>query len=523
MTEAGLERRPVADARGGRRLLRGPRRPVRGLLDVSRPTLPDYYSEIAVHAARDAPVPDARRRESAGSGRGDRVLQPCARPLLPVDQSRRDRQPRQRRHRGLGADRIALPRACEAGRRDDARCAGSTARRRSAIRISTRRVPSECAATAAAHPVDWIYESPAVFYVQVPDTTTGACPAGTRPVYRYFNAATTNHRYTTELVVRNELAASDGVDAGRLRSGAVLSGDVRRGRVSDRARSRRSRWRLPVARSQPLERVLDGDRRACGERSRRRRPRRRRSSRTSHRPIARSSDTRESVRSGSTPTFAGVLVRRRHLAPRARFHAAQDDVADDDRRDVILVVGREAREHDIRAEAVHRQREAAARGEPRIEVGERRRADHEDRVAVGEAACARPCRPRIPDCTAAAALRSKRTSRTPVPQARRQPAAAASSPASKPLHVAVPDHDVARCAVRTVRDGSTSGGASGADSVRPSVAERRADQREPRVFALRDEAAGRDRRPSTRGRPRRPPRAPSSRRRRFRAQCRGSP
>lgn len=68
--------------------------------------------------------------------------------------------------------------------------------------------PTECAATAAAHPVDWIYESSNVFYVQLPDTATGACPAGTRPVYRFFRSATTNHRYTYEIVVRNELAAS---------------------------------------------------------------------------------------------------------------------------------------------------------------------------------------------------------------------------------------------------------------------------------------------------------------------------
>jgi lysyl endopeptidase len=68
--------------------------------------------------------------------------------------------------------------------------------------------PAECAATVAAHPVDWIYESPAVFYVQIPDAATGACPAGTMPVYRYFNAATINHRYTAELVIRNDIAAS---------------------------------------------------------------------------------------------------------------------------------------------------------------------------------------------------------------------------------------------------------------------------------------------------------------------------
>jgi hypothetical protein len=73
--------------------------------------------------------------------------------------------------------------------------------------------PAECAATATAHPVDWIYESPNVFYVQLPDTVTGACPAGTRPVYRFFRSATTNHRYTTEIVVRNELAATPGYTA----------------------------------------------------------------------------------------------------------------------------------------------------------------------------------------------------------------------------------------------------------------------------------------------------------------------
>ncbi len=68
--------------------------------------------------------------------------------------------------------------------------------------------PAECAATAAAHPVDWIYESPSVFYMQLPDAASGACPAGTTAVYRYFNRLTTNHRYTTEIVVRNEMDAS---------------------------------------------------------------------------------------------------------------------------------------------------------------------------------------------------------------------------------------------------------------------------------------------------------------------------
>ncbi len=70
--------------------------------------------------------------------------------------------------------------------------------------------PAECAQTAAAHPVDWVYESPNVFYVQLPNVTTGACGAGTKPVYRFFNTGFTNHRYTSEVTVRDELAASPG-------------------------------------------------------------------------------------------------------------------------------------------------------------------------------------------------------------------------------------------------------------------------------------------------------------------------
>ena len=67
--------------------------------------------------------------------------------------------------------------------------------------------PSECAQTAAAHPVDWIYESPAVFYIALPNLTTGACAAGTRPIWRFFNRITTNHRYTAEVKDRDDMRA----------------------------------------------------------------------------------------------------------------------------------------------------------------------------------------------------------------------------------------------------------------------------------------------------------------------------
>ena len=68
--------------------------------------------------------------------------------------------------------------------------------------------PAECEQTAAAHPNDWIYESPSVFYVQLPDTVSGECPPATLPVYRFYNAGTVNHRYTAERFVRNEMDAS---------------------------------------------------------------------------------------------------------------------------------------------------------------------------------------------------------------------------------------------------------------------------------------------------------------------------
>ncbi|HEY1326870.1 MAG TPA: trypsin-like peptidase domain-containing protein [Casimicrobiaceae bacterium] len=67
--------------------------------------------------------------------------------------------------------------------------------------------PTECAETAAAHPIDWIYESPNVFYIFLPDPNTGACPASTQPVWRFFNQVTTNHRYTTDVATHDDMVA----------------------------------------------------------------------------------------------------------------------------------------------------------------------------------------------------------------------------------------------------------------------------------------------------------------------------
>ena len=69
--------------------------------------------------------------------------------------------------------------------------------------------PAECAETAAKFP-DWTYESPNVFYIQLPDAN-GACPTGTQPLWRFFNKNTVNHRYTAEVVIRDQMRANPSV------------------------------------------------------------------------------------------------------------------------------------------------------------------------------------------------------------------------------------------------------------------------------------------------------------------------
>ena len=70
--------------------------------------------------------------------------------------------------------------------------------------------PQECAETAAKFGAAWIYESPNVFYIQLPNQVSGACPAGTRPVWRFLNTFNTNHRYTAEVLLRDVLRITPG-------------------------------------------------------------------------------------------------------------------------------------------------------------------------------------------------------------------------------------------------------------------------------------------------------------------------
>lgn len=71
----------------------------------------------------------------------------------------------------------------------------------------------ECASVLAKIPLDpnfhgYIEETPSAFYIALPDTSTGACPAGTLPVYRLWNRrADSNHRYTADAATRDAMLA----------------------------------------------------------------------------------------------------------------------------------------------------------------------------------------------------------------------------------------------------------------------------------------------------------------------------
>lgn len=68
--------------------------------------------------------------------------------------------------------------------------------------------PAECAQTLAVFAAAWLLETPAAFYVPLPDPVSGLCPAGTAPVYRYFNRVTGGHRYTADRVTADAMRFS---------------------------------------------------------------------------------------------------------------------------------------------------------------------------------------------------------------------------------------------------------------------------------------------------------------------------
>jgi hypothetical protein len=80
--------------------------------------------------------------------------------------------------------------------------------------------PAECAIALQKTGTDpnfsgYIYESPNVFYITLADTTTGACPVGTIPVYRLWNQRfDSNHRFTIDPVVKSLMEAMGSVAEG---------------------------------------------------------------------------------------------------------------------------------------------------------------------------------------------------------------------------------------------------------------------------------------------------------------------
>lgn len=61
----------------------------------------------------------------------------------------------------------------------------------------------------------YLYESPNVFYMGVPNQNTGACPVEYLPVYRLWNnRGSSNHRYTTDPAVKAQMIAQGWVSEG---------------------------------------------------------------------------------------------------------------------------------------------------------------------------------------------------------------------------------------------------------------------------------------------------------------------
>ena len=74
--------------------------------------------------------------------------------------------------------------------------------------------PTECVQTAAKFPT-FVEESSAVMYIDLPDATTGACPAGDIPVYRVWdNRVDSNHRYTVDRQLRQAMVAQGWIAEG---------------------------------------------------------------------------------------------------------------------------------------------------------------------------------------------------------------------------------------------------------------------------------------------------------------------
>jgi hypothetical protein len=74
---------------------------------------------------------------------------------------------------------------------------------------------AECDAVKQKFAQSWLFESANVFQLYLPNGTTGACPAGTVPVYRLWNKRSdSNHRYTTSIATFDAMVAKGYVAEG---------------------------------------------------------------------------------------------------------------------------------------------------------------------------------------------------------------------------------------------------------------------------------------------------------------------
>lgn len=66
--------------------------------------------------------------------------------------------------------------------------------------------PDECQQVKDRFSASWQFESDEVFRAILPNLSTGACPSGSRPIYRLWNQrADSNHRYTTDRTVFDQM------------------------------------------------------------------------------------------------------------------------------------------------------------------------------------------------------------------------------------------------------------------------------------------------------------------------------
>ena len=83
--------------------------------------------------------------------------------------------------------------------------------------------PAECDAVIAKWPDIWTLETRAAFWIEVPSGSTGQCSPTTQPVYRlYNNRSDANHRYVTDLALRDTMVSRGWVSEGLGPQGVVM-------------------------------------------------------------------------------------------------------------------------------------------------------------------------------------------------------------------------------------------------------------------------------------------------------------